>query len=568
MATILAANIGTSDIAIKIGNYYIPIGFDRSEPNIDYSGLDKEEEEASKQEFQQKQIVEYLCPELGVEVKTDNNGRKSFSFLELTKKILESYEADEKTWHERIRTGRIWGVIQSAVQEKFQTREVYFFVTDQPHNSDTIYLFDILEKWFKREFPELTLNKRVIPQDIPANNQDALLNYYYHFFNEIKRRNIILTSIKGGTPQMQTALRIQAIASGFPKLLFIDPKLSVKKVLAGEASECQLTSYWRYMKTQKYQSVKLLLEERWDFDGAKQILNDWNKLLKFLHDKQINEEVYLSNAEGKINKVIQALNLGVNYLNLDYESTSIDINPELASDTTFKAWINNRDEGRLLNIYTQCRIYWDMNQIANFLARMSSFYELTLERLIFVLNGAKFFREDRSLNISLICQEVEDELWQSFYKDQQQYNPKLKDYHKNPQGVRLDSRLAKRNFIDKLLIPHSGVERRHWIFILESLESLDFWAEQRNNLIHYSTGVSKQQMQDLWHGRDKSKDRKTALACDPNKIRSIMAQICQSELGLLQKPLLEQFVGKNSSFYLYSEIQQWVINNLNDDSQI
>ncbi|MBW4598420.1 MAG: hypothetical protein KME29_02100 [Calothrix sp. FI2-JRJ7] len=33
--TILIANIGTSDLLIKIDDYYVPVGFDRSEPNID-----------------------------------------------------------------------------------------------------------------------------------------------------------------------------------------------------------------------------------------------------------------------------------------------------------------------------------------------------------------------------------------------------------------------------------------------------------------------------------------------------------------------------------------------------
>jgi len=31
---ILIANIGTSDLAVKIEEYFIPVGFDRSEPNI------------------------------------------------------------------------------------------------------------------------------------------------------------------------------------------------------------------------------------------------------------------------------------------------------------------------------------------------------------------------------------------------------------------------------------------------------------------------------------------------------------------------------------------------------
>ena len=31
----LVANIGTSDIAVKVGGYYLPLGFDRQEPNLE-----------------------------------------------------------------------------------------------------------------------------------------------------------------------------------------------------------------------------------------------------------------------------------------------------------------------------------------------------------------------------------------------------------------------------------------------------------------------------------------------------------------------------------------------------
>lgn len=570
MSTILVANIGTSDIAIKFKTedlgFYIPIGFNRYEPNNDESGLNENEKAIWEQEFQQSYIAEYLCPELGVNV-IDRNGKKSFSFLELTCKIFKAYEKDEETWHKRIRPGRIWGVINSAIEPKFEVKKIYIFVTDQvkPHQSDTIYLFDILEKWFKYENPELKLIKEVIPKEIAANNQDALLNYYYHFFNKIIQNETVLISIKGGTPQMQTALKMQAIASGLPKQLFIDPILSIKKVLAGEASECQLTSYWQYMRTQKYQSVKLLLDERWDFDGAKQILNDWNKVLQFLDKKQISENIDLGNAQGRINKIIQALNLGVNYLNLDYEGTAKEKNPELASDYSFQAWIINQDDEKLLNLYTQCRIYWHTNQVANFLARMSSFYEETLERLIVVLNGAKYFRSNRSLNIPLICQEIGESLWQDFYDNQKQYNPRFRNSQNNSKSLKLDNRFAKRNFIEKLLIPHSQVDVQHWKSILKLLKSLDFWAEQRNNLIHHSTGVSKETMQELWDECKKSGDRTASLARQPGQIRDVMADICQNELGLVKEEYQNNFVGNKARFYLYSDIKEWVFQQLNDD---
>ncbi|NER05868.1 MAG: hypothetical protein F6K17_26395, partial [Okeania sp. SIO3C4] len=65
---ILIANIGTSDLAVKKIediNRYIPIGFDRNEPNIDYSDLTEEEKSNWEQELKPSFIRNFLCLELG-----------------------------------------------------------------------------------------------------------------------------------------------------------------------------------------------------------------------------------------------------------------------------------------------------------------------------------------------------------------------------------------------------------------------------------------------------------------------------------------------------------------------
>lgn len=211
--TVIIANIGTSDLAIKIDDYYYPVRFDRSEPNIDYSDLTDNEKSA----WQQREafIKDFICNELKVPL--DSNG--DFSFREFTSKLLEAYSHEPKTWHQRIRPGRILGVIQASQEPKFQANTAYIFVTDQlatvkqGYPSDSIHLFDILSKWFELELYKLKLKKIVIPQTISAIDQDGLLDYYYKFFvNEINNNETVLISIKGGTPQMQTALKIQAIA--------------------------------------------------------------------------------------------------------------------------------------------------------------------------------------------------------------------------------------------------------------------------------------------------------------------------------------------------------------------
>ena len=296
MATLIA-NLGTSDLAIKIDDYYIPIGFERDEPNIDISDLDPDEETIWDKKSRQIKIIK-LCRELGVKVDSKNR----FAFRELTEKILEQYQNEETEthWHIRINPDRIFGTIINSC-EKFHINTIYFFVTDQPEKipdpktgeeidnkgclKDTIYLFSILEKWLKFELSDFDIDviAQVIPKTISAVDQDTLLNYYYQFFldcSEIQRNEEIIVSIKGGTPQMQSALRIQSLAFS-AKILFIEPKLSVKRILHGQPSECQLTSYWRYQRNQIYQDVKTILETSWDFIGAIGILKEWQYLLGF-----------------------------------------------------------------------------------------------------------------------------------------------------------------------------------------------------------------------------------------------------------------------------------------------
>lgn len=562
--TILLANIGTSDLAVKMGDFYLPVGFDRSEPNIDYSELTENEKNIWERELRQEYISNVLCEELDVKV---DRGR--FSFRELTYKILEAYKKDENIWHQRIRPGRIWGVINSATEARFRVKKAYLFVTNQSETetkgypSDSIYLFGILEKWFQIEIPQLRLIKIIIPQNIAANNQDELLNYYYQFFNRIDKKEIFLISLKGGTPQMQNALKIQAVASDISKQLFINPKLSIKNILAGKPSECILNSYWRYIRTQKYHTVKVLLQKRWDFDGAEQIMLDWQKILKFLIREKITDEATVLTSERIIERIIIALKTGVDCLNLDNKSASqlIKYNYNFAQPTGLNSLLNIKGDEKLLNLYTQCRIHWDLGQVANLLAKMSSFYEEVLERLIIVLKGEKYFVKEWTIDTDLIRQQVSQQQWKAFLKIESRNYYKL-NKHKQ---VKLEGRFTQRNFIEKILVPLSNIPTQQWSAILDSLRELDFWFAQRNRIIHSAAGVSKRRMDEVLKDGRQSGNKEAIKACQPGQIRSVMAKICRSELRLVRKEYQEKFVGQKSSLYIYSGIVDWVVKQLESE---
>jgi hypothetical protein len=585
--TILIANIGTSDLAIKIGEYYIPVGFDRSEPNINDNDLDDLEKEVWDRDVRQEYVISKLCQELGVKV-----DRNKFAFRELTEKILDRYQNEEQKWHQLINPCRILGAIEHAYQ-KFNINLIYLFVTDQPEEiidsrtntdkpnpgyaTDSIHLFGILKKWIEIRFDhQVKVVGSIIPKDISAIDRDKLLGYYYNFFvrKDIRSHEKIIVSIKGGTPQMQEALRIQSFA--YPgQLLFIEPHLSVKRLLNGEYSECKLNSYWRYQRTQKYEAVRQLLE-RWDFDGAIEILKDWQKYLKFLIEQEVIDRD-IENSSELIRLVLQRLDIGRTYFNLDSDlDNSLSYRIEPGDDLGNIAEIKDQ-YSKVLNLYTQSMILWDLNQFANFSFRMSSLCEEILHDSLDNLGAAKYFNKQRyPHDWYLTKSQVESTLWDKFYQLEIQANPhtQLKYWKWNEKpSYKLPGRFSKRNFLYALIeFRGNSIEQTAWQAIENHLIQLDYWIDLRNSLTHSAQGFSKKSMADsLAHDRnlyqrgdrDRTAERANS-ACNRDDIlptlTSMMAQMSVL-LGRDESP----YIGLQEPYYIYSDIKQWVLDKLQQE---
>lgn len=317
---ILIANIGTSDLAVKPRgiDYYLPIGFDRNEPNVDLQGLTSDELELWNN---RDQYIELICDELGEEItKIDQRGKQilQFSFRGLTEKIFNVYSTDPDGWHSRICPGRIGGVLQEA-RENYGVTDVYFWITNQKpeQHGDSIFLFQILDLWLQRQRQNwnLILHPFYLNPLKPANDQDKMLEEYNKRLSELSADSEILISIKGGTPQMITALKVQTISASFRRHLFLEPRLNIKKLLAGEFSDCTVASYWQSRRLQKYQVINLLLK-RWDFDGASQVLEDWQETIQYLIAKGVTED-NIAEYQDRIDSAKSALQIAVGYLNLD-----------------------------------------------------------------------------------------------------------------------------------------------------------------------------------------------------------------------------------------------------------
>ncbi len=570
--TILIANIGTSDLAVKIGEYYIPIGFDRDEKNVDSSGLN--EEERNIWDSRNQLLGTSLCPELSLPVKViEKQGRKeyTFSLRELTSKLLDAYNQNPEIWHKRIRPGRIWGVIKRA-RENFKVKTVYTFVTDQVsdvnpfgHSQDSIFLFKILEKWFEYELSSITLIANIVPLDIPANDQDKLLNYYYDFFNssELSNNEIALISLKGGTPQMQMALQIQGISSNIRKQLFLEPILRIEDVLAGKPSTCKPTSYWQYMRSQKYQTVIQLLN-RWDFDGAREILKSWQEDLAWISNQSISVD------EESISLILDALDLTCYYLNLDSKNAKnlMQKSKILEKDETFPGkLLANHD--LLLDLYAQSKIKWELGQIPDHLWRMSCFYEETLNQLIKKWDKKLATTEQKSNGYFLKIYKMPEALKQIF----EDLEPKCIDL----QECKLESRSRRLNFIEALVrydkTQLAKLPEDKWNELSQLMSTLDYWINQRNQIIHNAKGVSKEEMLQRLESDEKNtgnlnfyEKENLRNACLPDEILSNMKKIYEISAGISGSHAIRTF-DEDGGYYIYSRIRTWVINQLMESSK-
>lgn len=562
--TILITNIGTSDLAVKIDglDYYVPI-FERDEPNEEKSSLTPEQLEVWEQ--RNKYIAEGVCRELNVAVQeSESNGKKyfSFSFRELTDKLRSAYQQNPDFWHSRICPSRIGGAIAQA-KKQFAVQQVHIFVTNQIslHKDDTIYLFDILKDWFQREIPDIKLICEPIPAEISAIDQDKLLDYFYGFFQQnISYDSTLLVNIKGGTPQMQTALRMQAISYPIRHLMFIDPQFSIGQTLSGKFSTCKPNPYWRYMRVQKYQTVQQLLE-RWDFEGAKQILNQWLETLEYFSKLDILD---IAESKKNIEVVIQVLEIAICYFNLDNVGARKIITSNNHLDS-FKHFTTNYD--KLLNLYTQCRIYWELNQVANFLSRMSSFCEETLHHLIIKMGGLKYFDKINNPNDWYLDKsKVETKLWRYFAESEEQKNEKFRkhNFQQKPTYL-LPGRFSKQRFVNAMIeFGDRPKQIRSWQAISHSLDLLDYWVKKRNKLIHSASGVSQQSMADSL-ARDRE-DKEDLIACDRDNILTEITKIARQTSQLLNQAK-SPCIGLEPEvkYYIYSDVKEWAIERLKKD---
>ncbi|MEG3862700.1 hypothetical protein [Microcoleus sp. herbarium12] len=227
----------------------------------------------------------------------------------------------------------------------------------------------------------------------------------------------------------------------------------------------------------------------------------------------------LSASNELLSRIVKTLEIGDYCLNLDNQTAKDFLvnNPQLASKLSKKLVKQVSNYDSLLNLYSQCCIYYNLDQVANFLSRMSSFYEGVLEK------------SATQIGIDIDF-------------------PYLKN------------RFEKRNFISEKILQRNQVsEQQAWQEILLLLKSLDYWCSHRNQLIHHGKGMSKKRMNSLYQEEVKKEHLDT---CPPDRIIEHMAKILTSNLEIVKPEYLHQFVRTSTHHYIYSEVKDWAITQL------
>ncbi|NEQ98038.1 MAG: hypothetical protein F6K30_15190 [Cyanothece sp. SIO2G6] len=572
--TLLIVNIGTSDISVKIGDYFIPLGFNRNEP-----GLQKPEPETPEYEIwdQKEKSIETFSIE---ELRLSEAHVSKFRYL--TQAILDDYDQ----WHSRIRISRILGVLKTLCQRPDNAIKddikVVLIVSDQeePFPTDTIHAAQIIQRWVERElFAEIPENSPKIIFDssltkswtikFDPRDEDRVFEHYYDLFREINSDEIVYVSIKGGTQQMAQALRAQAIASNTQAQIFIQPILDVEKILHGAPSDCQQVAYWRYRKAQTYQLVGKLLN-RWDFDGADVLLEQWDSTLQFLLDRDVEsvagDSQSLDAEKKKIVKVRKGLQVAVAYFNLDKRAVESKVkgNRELIEIKKYFREVEN--------LYAQCQVYDELNKISDIIYRLGMFYEASQRLLIKYMDGEDYLTNEKDFLLKIeYTQKNNNDLWNFFLErhreciDAQGWDrdKNRKFTHENYRWdttkyphLKLKDRFLKNSFI-KALIDNRQNEAND--LSLDPWEKLDFWYDARNELVHSVKGIDRDRLQEVYekeNGEEKG-------ACPPDQLLSTMTQILKEVAKVADSPQKESLLRVADSYGVYGKLRDWAIAQLN-----
>ncbi len=508
---ILLVNLGTSDISIKIGDYYIPMGFDRSEKNITLPEKQSERKAWDNRDELIRQFLDDIKLKYSLNEKNGQIIGINFIFRDLTSKVLELYNDNPDKWFDRIRSCRIQEIIEKSFI-RYELSKIIFFATNQNivdpngHKDDTFYLSQLITNLIQKKYPDRNIEIQVIDINFSAVDMDQLFNFYFNHLKKINSDEIILISLKGGTPQMQTALRIQASAASIKRQIFLEPKLHISSLLKGEPSECKRVSYWRYMRSQKYQTVTELLN-RWDFSGAEIILQSWSSTLQSLIDSKVeDDDNYLVNSKVTIDIISIYLSIANLLFCLDIDTAIQKIEEVKRKSRRFNKLIIDEIEKININynflneLIAQFKIFCELQMTSDALIRCSMFYEAAQEELLHHLIGDHNIYDHDGFNLNLFIEQYPDN-WNTL--SERAKSDLFRKYNESLNNNRRKMYIY-RDHKKKIILCLNNNRN-----LIKYFMKLDFWYELRNNLIHQSKGFSSERIEIEYRSRDQRRHRNT-----------------------------------------------------------
>ncbi len=377
---------------------------------------------------------------------------------------------------------------------------------------------------------------------------------------------------------MQNALNLQTTALGIPRLLFIDPDptLLIKRTLQGQPPNCNLKSYWRYNRQQKYQTVEQLLT-RYDFDGAINILEQWKQELEMLESHQLVELPMIQHSRQTVQDVIAIFKMADSCLNFDVEAARIHLASCSGSLTEndyqlLSNLIDGQKYETILNLYTQIMMYREFKQVSNVLTLLGSFYDVTLYRVIERTGGGQYLTRNEKLNLRKLQQDMGETLYQ-------QYKNNLYQLSKNGKGkintsspmeqyidIYLTHRQQNRQINEILEWNQTEIEvseqvlksRKNQVKGLQGLlNSLKYWVDQRHKLIHKGLGFSIDRVKELDLER-------TEKDCSYKAIPEILELILNHRLLQFKGYYRQDFVS-TQKYYIYSAVREAAIASFKND---
>lgn len=592
---ILLVNLGTADLTIKINGYFLPL-LDLQVPvqqqHHNPEALEPDDEAAKPVWCDRNNLIkQFITQELGITPQPSKSNQITTNYFKVdfrqaTERIWKYYQTDPGQWHQRIKVARFLGVIQNALELTSEQLTCYLFTSNQSskQHQDTVFAAKILEHWFNQDTSELspedkariTLEFKYIPGGLPLarGDEDLILSYYYDQLQTLDRSKTLFISIQGGTAYMKTALKIQAIGAGFKSPIILEPQLNVSRLMTGDTSHCKRLSYWRFQRQQKYENIKQLLN-RWDFAGAKTILEDWQGTLNHLASKNLTEDGgLLEKEQAKVERLLIGLDTAVAWLNSDLEAARNSLqklSPEEAEP--FAQYLFD-DLRVIYNLYAHLIIHNELKQISDFIGRLGSFYEVSRMKWIEVLDGNEYLKQDgdtgwKQLNVDSVYSK-NPRLWDNFvhshdtafrqlWPNTSKRNPikgkdkNVKQHGKKGQTLRFD-RLVQRTFLEAIIrteFKSQNESKQSFLNTLKIWEELDFWYEQRNQITHSAKGVDIQRVEEVYQNRDLTKYPLTAPYDEIlDKMREMVT------------PLLVHYQNDLPEVPFYEELRQWIYQEL------